>query len=308
MKQGSLIIGLLGVMAVFLCVSPLVAAQNNDAMVTVEPSPTVVTPTLTVETPTPDNDEVVTVEPSPTRLITVILTPTPRNLISLQGLVETKPANTDALGTWIIAGLAVEADSNTQLKADQGPLLVGSCVSLVYFFDGTFNIAVTIESEPLSLCTTNLNPPTPDQTPTLPTTQPTPEMRTWRGTVTLQGRDQHGGINIFMSSQPCGAATFSQPITTTNASGNFEITTTESYQCFKADNPLYLSARQPLTNSEIGPVMLKGGDVDGDGVINIIDIAALARNFETNNPAFDLNADGIIDIFDLVLAASNFQR
>ncbi len=54
------------------------------------------------------------------------------------------------------------------------------------------------------------------------------------------------------------------------------------------------------------------GDVNGDGVVDIGDVAAVAGSFgkQSGDPGFnpnaDLNSDGRIDVFDLVLVVMNY--
>jgi hypothetical protein len=56
------------------------------------------------------------------------------------------------------------------------------------------------------------------------------------------------------------------------------------------------------------------GDVDASGKVDIIDIANIAKLFDTNfhdtryNPNCDINSDGKIDIVDLAIAARNFGK
>ena len=53
------------------------------------------------------------------------------------------------------------------------------------------------------------------------------------------------------------------------------------------------------------------GDVTGDDVVDILDIAAVAEVFGTQtgdptyNPTADINSDGLIDIFDLIIVVIN---
>ncbi|MBI4332161.1 MAG: hypothetical protein HY673_12860 [Chloroflexi bacterium] len=51
------------------------------------------------------------------------------------------------------------------------------------------------------------------------------------------------------------------------------------------------------------------GDIDANGVVDILDLALITANFNTAPPRFrlaDLNPDGILDIFDLTLAGVNY--
>jgi YVTN family beta-propeller protein len=50
------------------------------------------------------------------------------------------------------------------------------------------------------------------------------------------------------------------------------------------------------------------GDVNGDGRVNMLDLAYVASRFGSSTPAADLNGDGKVDIFDLVIIADNYGR
>ncbi len=55
------------------------------------------------------------------------------------------------------------------------------------------------------------------------------------------------------------------------------------------------------------------GDVNGDGVVNILDLVLVASNFgesvdSTESPNPDVNGDGTVNILDLVLVGSNFGK
>jgi ABC-type transport system substrate-binding protein len=54
------------------------------------------------------------------------------------------------------------------------------------------------------------------------------------------------------------------------------------------------------------------GDIDANGVVNIVDISAVAKDFIRNvppaNPICDLNGDEKINIVDITIVAKNFQR
>ena len=62
-----------------------------------------------------------------------------------------------------------------------------------------------------------------------------------------------------------------------------------------------------ITTVDLGTVTLLAGDVNGDDVVNILDVAHVANNFLTKDPSADLNADGLVNIFDLVVVASNYR-
>lgn len=49
-----------------------------------------------------------------------------------------------------------------------------------------------------------------------------------------------------------------------------------------------------------------GSDVNGDGTINMLDLAFIATHYGGNDPRADLNNDGVVNLLDLVLVASNY--
>ncbi len=56
--------------------------------------------------------------------------------------------------------------------------------------------------------------------------------------------------------------------------------------------------------------MLLGGDVNGDGTIDILDLSAIGAAFGTSvtpDVGPDINGDGFVNIFDLVLAGGNYH-
>ena len=44
-------------------------------------------------------------------------------------------------------------------------------------------------------------------------------------------------------------------------------------------------------------------DVNGDGVVNILDLVAVAQGFGTDKKGVDVNGDGVVNVFDLVQVA-----
>ncbi len=62
------------------------------------------------------------------------------------GFIEARPSGT--AGTWVISGRSFTASNSTRLDTDDGPLSVGTCVSVEY--EGTQ--AFEIESEPQRKC------------------------------------------------------------------------------------------------------------------------------------------------------------
>ncbi len=130
------------------------------------------------------------------------------------------------------------------------------------------------------------------------------------GTVALQQRADHGGVVV---TNGAGQQTFSLP------DGSFGIPTSEM---INFEFPGFLSARANLSSSlattqgeagqmasiDLGAIPLLAGDINGDNVVNILDLAYVASNFQSNDGQADLNADGVVNIFDLVTVAGNYQR
>ena len=47
-------------------------------------------------------------------------------------------------------------------------------------------------------------------------------------------------------------------------------------------------------------------DVNGDGVVNILDLTLVAQAMGTDKPEADVNGDGVVNVFDLVFVANQF--
>ena len=62
----------------------------------------------------------------------------------------------------------------------------------------------------------------------------------------------------------------------------------------------------------LGITQMKGGDVNGDNNVNILDIVSIISRYGTSgwgpDEAVDINNDGDVNIFDLTIAAGNFGR
>jgi hypothetical protein len=50
------------------------------------------------------------------------------------------------------------------------------------------------------------------------------------------------------------------------------------------------------------------GDVDLDGIIDIVDLKLIASAFGSSDARYDLNGDGIVDMRDIVTAAHNYGK
>ena len=69
------------------------------------------------------------------------------------------------------------------------------------------------------------------------------------------------------------------------------------------DGEMYLKT----VESGEGRVVSKNpADVNGDGVVNILDLTLVAQTFGTDKPEGDVNGDGVINVFDLAIVADQF--
>ena len=47
-------------------------------------------------------------------------------------------------------------------------------------------------------------------------------------------------------------------------------------------------------------------EVNGDGVVNILDLTLVAQGFGADKKGIDVNGDGVVNVFDLVFVANQF--
>jgi subtilisin family serine protease len=130
------------------------------------------------------------------------------------------------------------------------------------------------------------------------------------GTILLQGRNNHRGTQIFLSEAPCPTPRPLTPTLTTEANGHFEFSTPagQRYRCLLAYQPGYLTIQVRSPRGDIGAISLLGGDVTGDNLVDIFDLALIGSRYGGNDPMGDINADGQVNIIDLVLTASNYGQ
>lgn len=80
------------------------------------------------------------------------------------------------------------------------------------------------------------------------------------------------------------------------------------------DTPYVIDANNTDRYPRLQPYIPLLGDVNQDGVVNLLDAIQAALAFGSKpgdlrwNPAADINHDGIVDIYDLILVASNFGK
>jgi hypothetical protein len=137
----------------------------------------------------------------------------------------------------------------------------------------------------------------------------TPDCSGVSGHCYLQGRADHSGVTV---------ADGQGRQVRTGSDGFFSIPGGDvisvkfpGYLSARADVPALLAqgaAAADVRSAGLGSITLLAGDVNGDDIVNIYDLAYIANYYRTSDPLADLNADGTVDIIDLVLTASNYRR
>jgi hypothetical protein len=123
------------------------------------------------------------------------------------------------------------------------------------------------------------------------------------GRVRLQGRTDHQGVVL---TNPDG------PYTASDENGSFELSY-EGTVTLQVYHPGYLDAVAPITAhldafSDMGEIVLIGGDINDDNQIDILDLSFVGAQFGTENAKADLNGDGAVDILDLTMVGANFGK
>lgn len=149
--------------------------------------------------------------------------------------------------------------------------------------------------------------PTATASPTL-TASPTPATGSIRGRVLLQGRTNPGGVTV---TTPGGHSAESQ------ADGTYVLADLPpgSYE-LDLGLPGYLSSKVRATvtggiETTAELVGLRAGDVNGDCVVDLMDLVLVSINYRQSppgNPAADINNDGQVDLFDLILVSLNMAH
>ena len=70
------------------------------------------------------------------------------------------------------------------------------------------------------------------------------------------------------------------------------------------DGEMYL--RKAVASDKLPVTRKNPADVNGDGVVNILDLTLVAQAFGTDSLKGDVNGDGVVNVFDLVFVANQF--
>jgi hypothetical protein len=127
--------------------------------------------------------------------------------------------------------------------------------------------------------------------------------------VILQGRDHHNGVYATLDKGESGFAE-------TAADGSFTINNIVlGWHILRLDMPGYLAVEGQFLATQnqtvLGDLRMLGGDAYGDNLIDILDLALVAVNYDSSPPRdarADINDNGIVDIFDLTMVTVNYDK
>ncbi|MDM8526697.1 peptidoglycan DD-metalloendopeptidase family protein [Anaerolineales bacterium HSG24] len=139
------------------------------------------------------------------------------------------------------------------------------------------------------------------------------------GQVRLQGLNSYSGTLVSLYDQPCAElddlVLTTNLITSTgiisNRAGFFELLPPPDMTvgCVRVlkKNFLHGEINAP-PNGDLGTITLLNGDLNGDNIINIFDLALISTYYKTEEITCDLNSDGLVNLLDVVLVAGNYQK
>ena len=98
--------------------------------------------------------------------------------------------------------------------------------------------------------------------------------------------------------------------TITTADGVYTITVPADTYKFEVTKPAHLSYTKNelvVADNTTVDVVLKGGDINGDGVINFDDLTAIVLNYSTASDEADVTGDGAVNFDDLTSVILNYM-
>ncbi len=134
--------------------------------------------------------------------------------------------------------------------------------------------------------------------------QPGSNKATVSGQVSLPGKSNQSGTIVSLEGSGFSV--------TTDNGGNFNITAVnEGTYTVEASASGHLEAvcsgkTVSAPTTQLAPVSLISGDLNGDGLIDITDATTIGVDFGSGSTRSDLNGDGTINVLDLILLANNF--
>jgi uncharacterized repeat protein (TIGR01451 family) len=174
----------------------------------------------------------------------------------------------------------------------------------------TSDVLQTPSTPPTSMFTpTSTEPPISTFTST-PTESPVPTS-TPSGVGLLTGQvfaSKLVTINVYDSEDNLVGAGWVNP------DGTFDLNASIGTNTVIVSASGFLSAQRSVTITEgsritLPTITLMAGDIDGDNVIDQFDAITIGMSYNTSTPsAADLNDDGIINVLDLELLAKNYRK
>lgn len=151
-----------------------------------------------------------------------------------------------------------------------------------------------------------------------------------KGTVLRQGTPNTGSGSLACSKVDLTGAAHPLVSMFTSTTGAFKFneppvdvyTIRASYPGYLASRKTGVSVANLSDKIDVGTTTLRGGDVNGDNVINILDVGSIIGKFGNTglavrsagadcagaDEAADINDDGTVNISDLAIAASNWGK
>ncbi len=131
----------------------------------------------------------------------------------------------------------------------------------------------------------------------------------------VEVQDQHGkpkqGVSV-MFAITAGGGRLSTTTTTTNAAGRAQTRLTlgqtpgtNTVRATATGIASFVMFNIPATEGTTARIV---GDVNGDGVVNVLDLITIVSHFDQTGPnSADVNGDGIVNLLDLVLVAGALE-
>ncbi len=214
-------------------------------------------------------------------------------------------ATTDGIAfTFSLKGLQA-GQTAVECKARVSP--GDNTLSQIFSNPGSLAVGVPATFTPTSTAV----PPTPTET-----LQPTAVVPTFTATaMPTTSSTLTGQVN---ASKPVTASLFGPDMSLVtsvlaNSNGSFSLTALPGTYTVLASAEGFLKAQGSVTltagqTSTMPTVSLLAGDIDGNNVIDQFDAMTIGMAYNTNTPsAADLNNDGVINVLDLELLARNYR-
>ena len=173
----------------------------------------------------------------------------------------------------------------------------------------TATTAVSPTATPTVTATRTSAPPVITSTATS-TASPTPTA-TISGVGTLTGKVLAGkpvAVGLYRADKSLATSV------PANADGTFSLSAPAGSYIAVAAAPGFLSAQGAVTltvgsSASLPTVSLVAGDIDNNNVIDQFDAMTIGMNYNTATPATaDLNKDGVINVLDLEILARNYRK